>query len=81
MPARARGQGFGRGACGATGERLGAGGFCVCAKCGGRVPHRAGTPCIEERCPRCGAAMVREGSPHHQKIESLRFAVAESDDR
>jgi hypothetical protein len=66
------GRGFGRGACGDAGERLGAGGFCVCPKCGQRVPHNAGIPCIKERCPSCGVALVREGSPHHQEIESRR---------
>lgn len=76
-----RGQGFGRGSCGARGESLGAGGFCICAKCGERVPHKPGVPCIEERCPSCGVAMVREGSPHHQQIESRRSEVAKSDDR
>jgi hypothetical protein len=76
-----RGQGFGRGACGATGERLGAGGFCICAKCGERVPHSAGVPCIDERCPKCGVAMVRENSPHHREIESRRSPAAKADDR
>jgi len=74
-----RGQGFGRGACGASGERLGAGGFCTCVKCGERVPHSAGVPCIEERCPKCGVAMVREDSPHHQEIQSRRAEKEKTD--
>ena len=41
-------------------------GNCVCLKCGATVPHQPGTPCREARCPKCGTAMVREGSEHHQ---------------
>lgn len=44
----------------------GAGGFCVCPKCGEKIPHKAGVPCQEEKCPKCGAKMLREGSYHHQ---------------
>ena len=43
-------------------------GACICLKCGTKLPHRADTPCMETRCPRCDATMVREGSEHH-----LRF--------
>ena len=44
------------------GNRAGAGpsGYCVCPKCGERVPHRVGTPCYEMECPKCGAKMMRE---------------------
>ncbi len=62
-----RGQGTGIG-------RMGDGGFCLCPKCGHRAPHNAGSPCLKERCPSCGSAMVREGSPHHQEIENRRAA-------
>lgn len=62
---RAGGQGQGRGG-------LGAGGVCICPKCGQRTPHQAGRPCLDERCPSCGVALVREGSSHHQEIESRR---------
>lgn len=62
----------GRGGCGGF---MGAGGACVCPKCGQRVPHNAGIPCIKERCPDCGVALVREGSPHHQEIQSRRAAL------
>lgn len=44
----------------------GPGGHCVCLKCGATVPHQPGTPCREARCPKCGTAMVREGSEHHR---------------
>ncbi len=47
---------------------MGSGGFCVCVACGTRVPHRQGVPCREERCPSCGKAMLREGSPHHRDV-------------
>ncbi|MGA9751786.1 MAG: ferredoxin [Acidobacteriota bacterium] len=43
-------------------------GTCICLKCGNKVPHQAGTPCMDTKCPQCGATMVREGSEHH-----LRF--------
>ncbi len=62
----------GGGGCGGGGGGLGAGGFCICPKCAQRVPHQPGTPCLQERCPTCGVAMVREGSPHHQEIENRR---------
>ena len=46
--------------------RMGSGGFCICLKCGERVPHRQGQPCMDAACPSCGATMIREGSPRHQ---------------
>jgi hypothetical protein len=66
-----RGSGRGRGGSG-EGGGMGGGGFCICPKCGKRVPHQPGTPCLQERCPSCGVALVREGSPHHQEIENRR---------
>ncbi|MCR4410187.1 MAG: ferredoxin [Candidatus Saccharicenans sp.] len=48
---------------------LGPGGYCVCPKCGHRQEHRAGIPCLEERCPKCGTALVREGSEHDRMIK------------
>jgi predicted RNA-binding Zn-ribbon protein involved in translation (DUF1610 family) len=44
----------------------GAKGQCVCMSCGTRIAHRRGVPCLDERCPKCGKAMLREGSRHHQ---------------
>jgi len=44
---------------------MGAGGECFCPKCNVTVPHQRGVPCQEEHCPKCGAKMLRVGSPHH----------------
>jgi len=46
-----RGQGGGYGA--------GQGGDCICPNCGKRVSHQLGTPCFEQKCPKCGAARTR----------------------
>jgi hypothetical protein len=62
-----RGQGGGMG-----GGGMGAGGFCICPKCGNRYPHQQGVPCLKERCQDCGAALVREGSAHHLEIQQKR---------
>jgi len=37
----------------------GPGGDCVCPKCGARVSHRLGAPCLKICCPKCGTQMVR----------------------
>lgn len=66
----------GRGSCGSF---MGAGGACICTRCGQRMPHSTGVPCLEERCPSCGAAMVREGSPHHLEILARRTETATTD--
>lgn len=67
------GAGGGRGL-GQGGNRMGGGGVCLCPKCGHRQPHQAGSPCLDARCPECGSALVREGSPHHQQIEDRQAA-------
>ena len=53
---RSQGQGSGRGL-GRGGGRgrnnsgaLGPGGFCVCAKCGEKVPHQQGVKCTALKC-------------------------------
>lgn len=51
---------------------MGPSGFCICPKCGYRKPHRAGVPCMEEKCPNCGARLVREGSFHHEQIKEKK---------
>jgi hypothetical protein len=72
-----RGQGAGGGRGGGMGQGRGAGGLgmggsCLCPKCGRRQDHQPGVPCMELRCPECGTALVREGSPHHQEIDRRR---------
>ncbi|MBT8040999.1 MAG: ferredoxin [Xanthomonadales bacterium] len=44
---------------------MGRGGNCICPKCQTLIAHRQGIRCQEERCPECGAKMLREGSDHH----------------
>lgn len=51
---------------------MGRGGFCICPKCSEKIPHRQGVPCQDERCQKCGAKMVREGSYHHNLIEKKK---------
>jgi hypothetical protein len=46
-------------------HELHSGGNCICPKCETKVGHKAGMPCSEEICPKCGAKMLREGSEHH----------------
>jgi len=57
------GSGRGRGASGRGGGgrfAAGPGGYCVCPSCGEKAVHQQGVPCFEEKCPKCGTAMIRE---------------------
>ncbi|MGC9159746.1 MAG: hypothetical protein ACP5FH_12245, partial [Terracidiphilus sp.] len=56
---RAGGQGQGSGGAGRMGGAAGAGGFCVCPKCGEKMAHTAGQPCQKMQCPKCGGPLVR----------------------
>ena len=38
---------------------LGPGGDCVCPKCGTKAVHYRGTPCFQQKCPKCGSQMTR----------------------
>jgi len=60
------GKGFARGGGrGRMGGPLaaGPGGTCVCTnpECKNEVPHQAGIPCYQVKCPKCGSPMVRRG--------------------
>ena len=54
------GQGLGGGRGRNKGGAFGTGGFCVCAKCGEKVPHQQGVKCTTVKCTQCGHPMVRE---------------------
>jgi len=56
------GQGLGRGSGHGknNGGSFGTGGYCVCAKCGEKIPHQRGVKCTTVKCPNCGHTMVRE---------------------
>jgi len=63
---RGQGSGGGRGMRprgGGGGNRWGnaasPGGECVCPNCGQKVAHQFGQPCLEQKCPKCGASMTR----------------------
>jgi hypothetical protein len=60
---RGLGQGRGRGR-GRMGGPLsaGPGGNCVCTNpsCKNEVPHMAGQPCYQRKCPKCSSPMVRK---------------------
>ena len=38
----------------------GPGGYCVCQKCGYKIPHERGIPCSTLECPKCKINLVRE---------------------
>lgn len=42
------------------GGAFGPGGYCVCSKCGEKIPHQQGVKCTTIKCPKCGQPMVRE---------------------
>ena len=48
---------FGRGRGGGFG--LGPGDECICPKCGHKISHQRGTPCYQQKCPKCGTMMTR----------------------
>lgn len=51
---------------------MGTGGDCICPKCEARMEHKRGIPCQDERCPKCGAKMLREDSYHHDLLEEKK---------
>lgn len=64
-PVTGKGAGSGTGASGGAGrgrmggKGLGPNGDCVCPACGTHTPHERGVPCLQQKCPQCGSAMVR----------------------
>lgn len=61
MPRFKRGLGRGRGRMGGP-FAAGPGGVCICTnpECKKEVPHRAGAPCYQAKCPKCGSPLVRK---------------------
>jgi len=55
-----RGLGLGGGQGRNKGGAYGTGGYCVCAKCGEKIPHKRGVKCTTLKCPECGHTMIRE---------------------
>lgn len=55
-----QGFGFGGGRGRNKGGSYGIGGFCICAKCGEKIPHKRGLECTSLKCPKCGHTMIRE---------------------
>ena len=55
-----RGLGRGGGQGRNKGGSFGPGGYCVCAKCGEKIPHQQGIKCTTLKCPSCGHTMIRE---------------------
>jgi NAD-dependent SIR2 family protein deacetylase len=54
---------------GAGKNRIGMGpsGSCVCVKCGYSAPKQRGVPCMDLKCPSCGAVLLRKGSDHYNE--------------
>ena len=59
-PGGGRGLGRGGGRGRNQGGGFGVGGYCVCAKCGEKIPHQQGVKCTTIKCPKCGHTMIRE---------------------
>jgi len=57
--ARVRGQGAGGAGRMGGSSAAWAGTFCICPKCGEKVTHAAGKPCLQMLCPKCGVPMAR----------------------
>ncbi len=57
---RGQGSGPGGGRGRNKGGSYGTGGFCICTKCGERIPHKQGIKCTTIKCPKCGHTLIRE---------------------
>ena len=58
-PVTGRGMGRGGGRMGGNRPGSGPGGNCLCPACKLSIPHQAGMPCFDVKCPKCGASMVK----------------------
>lgn len=54
-----RGMGTGRGRNSGP-SAAGPGGVCICPQCRTTLTHQQGAPCMEIKCPNCGAFMTRQ---------------------
>jgi len=61
------GGGSGRRSGSGRGGGMGSLGKCVCVKCGYSSPKKAGIPCMEEKCPKCGNVLLRQDGAHYNK--------------
>jgi hypothetical protein len=57
-------------------HEMGVGGQCIRPKCDARFPHEPGLPCRDQRCPTCGAKLLRAGSYHHEMLLKKRGAAS-----
>ena len=57
--------GRGSGQKGSGSGGMGARGDCTCVKCGYSIPKKPGTPCMQEKCPHCGAVLLRKDGRHY----------------
>ncbi len=56
--AQGKGQGRVQGGAASAGVKAGtSSGTCTCPGCGHQTPHEKGVPCMNIKCPKCGAAM------------------------
>ncbi len=60
------GRGMGRNRTQSGREGAGPSGMCICVKCNYQSPKKRGVPCMDEKCPKCGATLLREGGTHYR---------------
>jgi len=70
----ARGQGMG---VGSDRQQDGGADQCVCPNCKAQVKHDRGTPCVEVKCPKCGAAMRGATAQESHTLDELLLLCTE----